>query len=213
MSLALAAASSAATTPSSRPRPRVTTGPLPSACGPVSPLLIIGTSAACVTSITIATAGATRSVTRRAPSPRVSSSTQPVATTRTLGEPACTRRSASSAAHAPTRSSSAREVRRVPASMIGAEPTIASSPTRTRLRACSPSVAPMSIQRSFICVPDVRSSPFCRWIGTLPITPGMSPFAVRTLTGWPTSTRGSQPPRPRIRSTPSSSMCVTMTPI
>ena len=49
----------------------------------------------------------------------------------------------------------------------------------------------------------LRSSSSSRWIGLRPTTPGTGPFAVATVTRWPTSTCGSQPPIVPKRSTPS----------
>ena len=89
----------------------------------------------------------------------------------------------------------------------------ATSPIRTSARASSPSFAPTSMCRSFSSATFLRSSCFSRWIGFLPITPVTTPSRVASSTRWPTRICGSQPPTPTKRRKPSSSMCVTMSPI
>ncbi len=80
------------------------------------------------------------------------------------------------------RLSIARETMRSLGSSIGSPAITATSPTRVGERASSPSLAPMSMCRSFSSGTFLRSSAFIRWIGFLPITPSISPAFVVSLT-------------------------------
>ena len=111
-----------------------------------------GMSLACVTSTTIATAGATACAIARAPSISVSSITGAPATTRHAQRrrPRPRRRAASSTTQAPARLSSAFEASRPFASSAGGRSTTSGSPIATIATASSASRAPMSTQRSAI---------------------------------------------------------------
>ena len=87
------------------------------------------------------------------------------------------------------------------------------SPIRTRSRASSPLAAPMSMCRFLSSGGCLRSSSSSWWIALRPITPRTVPPRVSSTIRWPTSWTGSHPPTWSNRRKPSSSMCVTWTPI
>ena len=155
-------------------------------------------SLACVTSTTIATAGATAWAMARAPSISVSSITGAPAISGTRSEPAsAARRAASSTTHAPVRLSSALEAIRPLASSAGGavdHQRVADLDHRGRV---------LGVARADVD-PEVlhlearpRSVSLIRCRGPLPITRGRSPVRVRSVTCCPTSTCGSHVPSAR----------------
>ena len=143
----------------------------------------------------MATWGATAWALVRAPRSPISSCTVD-ATYKPQGRgPAATaRRNASSTTHSPILSSIATEQARPFRSGWYFSSKVTQSPTRTTLSQSALSVAPISIQRSFIFGTCFRSSSESRWIGFRDMTPGTGPSLPHTLTRAPTSCMGSQPP-------------------
>ena len=114
----------------------------------------------------------------RAPAKVISSWVTASAATSPGAPPASdTRRATSKATKQPSRLSIERETTRPFGYSTGSPAITATSPMRTRARASSPSLAPMSMCRCLSSGAFVRSSSLSRWIGFLPTTPGTMPVA------------------------------------
>ena len=176
--------------------PRDRTGPPPSLTLPsrFSAESIMGWSVAKVTSTAMPTSGAMPKVEVVAPRLPISSCTVPTAWISAFGLSRASCRAVSRTTKAPARSSNARPARRPLGRSSTPWSITMGSPTATSFSASLRSLAPMSTHRSVSGVTRLRSSAFWTWMGTLPMTPGTTPLAVRTETRCPCGIWGSQPP-------------------